>query len=144
MSKTLIQDCQLVDLSTISSDNLGKLTVIEGMARIPFNIKRVFYQHKIPDGQTRGSHAHKKLHQLLICIGGSFDVVVNDGISEKIIHLHDSIAALHIPPMIWASEINFAPNTVCLVLASDLYDESDYFRSYPEFVMAKSNARSIE
>nr|WP_254598827.1 FdtA/QdtA family cupin domain-containing protein [Polynucleobacter tropicus] len=139
-----MQDCQAIDLSTISSKDLGKLTVIEGPPNIPFHIKRVFYLHDIPPEKSRGSHAHKELHQLLICINGSFDVALDDGSSKKIVHLNALTVGLHIPPMIWAEELNFKPNTICLVLASDFYDELDYYRNYDDFLAAKLIARSID
>ena len=91
----------------------------------------------MPTGSDRGAHAHKRLHQFLICLSGSFDVEIDDGDEKKIIHLNRPWNGLHIPPMVWASEINFDPGTVCLVLTSDFYDESDYIRNYNEYLAVK-------
>ena len=116
------------------SDPRGNLTFIESNKHIPFDIKRVFYLYDVPTGEDRGAHAHKKLHQFLICLSGSFDVSLDNGIQNGIVHLNRPWLGLHIPPMIWASEINFDSGSVCLVLASDYFDEKDYIRNYSEFL----------
>ena len=130
-----IKECILLELPKIS-DPRGNLTAIESMHHIPFEIKRVFFLYDIPKGENRGGHAHKKLHQLLVCLAGGFDVEINDGNEKKIIHLNRPWLGLYIPPMIWASEENFEPGSVCLVLASDYYDESDYYRDYNNYLQA--------
>jgi hypothetical protein len=112
---------------------------------VPFEIKRVFYLYDVPTGEDRGAHAHKTLHQFLICLAGSFDVQIDDGTQHDTIHLNRPWKGLHIPPMIWASEVNFDPGSVCLVLASEVYDESDYIRDYREFLAkAKENAEKLK
>jgi hypothetical protein len=112
---------------------------------VPFEIKRVFYLYDVPTGENRGAHAHKTLHQFLICLAGSFDVQIDDGTQHETIHLNRPWKGLHIPPMIWASEVNFDPGSVCLVLASEVYDESDYIRDYAEFLAkAKGNAEKLK
>jgi hypothetical protein len=88
----------------------------------------------IAPGEHRGNHAHKKLHEFLICLSGTLDVEVDDGQSKTAFHLDSPSTGLHLPPMIWAIEKNFSPGSVCLVLASDVYDESDYIRDYAEFL----------
>jgi hypothetical protein len=130
-----IQNCKLIDLPKIT-DPRGNLSVIEGGVQIPFDIKRVFYLYDVPTGADRGAHAHKALHQFLICLSGSFDVSLDDGTEKKTVHLNRPWQGLHIPPMIWAAEINFDPGSVCLVMASDRYDETDYYRSYDDFINA--------
>ena len=80
----------------------------------------MFYLYDVPTGEDRGAHAHRDLHQFLICLSGSFDVALDDGFNESIVHLNRPWRGLHIPPMIWASEINFDPGSVCLVLASTI------------------------
>jgi len=129
-----LTDCKLIDLPKIS-DPRGNLTFIEGERHLPFDIKRVFYLYDVPTGEDRGAHAHRKLHQFLICLSGSFDVALDDGFKKNTIHLNRPWKGLHIPPMIWASEINFDPGSVCLVMASDYYNESDYIRDYSEFIL---------
>ena len=115
-------------------DLRGNLTFVESNRHIPFDIKRVFYLYDIPTGEDRGAHAHKELHQFLICLSGSFDVSLDNGKQSGIVHLNRPWMGLHIPPMIWASEINFDSGSVCLVLASDYYDENDYIRNYSRFI----------
>lgn len=137
MPTPTISDCTVIQLPKIS-DPRGNLTFIEGDNHIPFDIKRVFYLYDVPTEENRGAHAHKKLHQFLICLSGSFDVALDDGNTQKQVHLNRPWAGLHIPPMIWAAEINFDPGTVCLVLTSDLFDEADYIRSYDDFLCAVS------
>jgi oxalate decarboxylase/phosphoglucose isomerase-like protein (cupin superfamily) len=94
----------------------------------------VFYLYDVPTEESRGAHAHKELHQFLICLSGSFDVTVDDGEFEAKIHLNRPWKGLHIPPMIWAAETNFDPGSVCLVLASSEYIESDYIRDYEKYI----------
>ena len=133
-----IFNCKIIDLPKIT-DPRGNLSVIESGVQIPFDIKRVFYLYDVPTGADRGAHAHKALHQFLICLSGSFDVSLDDGTQKKIVHLNRPWQGLHIPPMIWAAEINFDPGSVCLVMASDRYDEADYYRKYDDFIKALKN-----
>lgn len=133
-----IADCRIIELPKIA-DPRGNLTFIEEKNHIPFEIKRVFYLYDVPTGEDRGSHAHRQLHQFLICLSGSFDVCIDDGIDKAIIHLNRPWKGLHIPPMIWAAEVNFDPGSVCLVITSELFDESDYYRKYDEFLLAKGH-----
>ena len=130
-----IDSCHIIDLPKIS-DIRGNLTFIEENKHVPFEIKRVFYIYDIPTAQNRGAHAHKALHQFIICLAGSFEVNLDDGRKKKTIRLNRPWQGLHIPPMIWGSETNFDPGTVYLVLASDFYDESDYYREYSDFIKA--------
>jgi dTDP-4-dehydrorhamnose 3,5-epimerase-like enzyme len=132
-----IVDCKLIELPKIP-DVRGNLGFIEGNKHIPFEIKRVFYLYDVPTGLSRGAHAHKKLHQFLICLSGSFDVLLDDGNTRKKVHLNRPWQGLHIPPMIWAAETNFDSGSICLVLASDFYKEEDYYRDYKEFLAALS------
>lgn len=116
------------------SDNRGSLSVIEANKEIPFEIKRVFFFYDIPTGENRGSHAHKTLHQVLVCLSGSFDVKLDDGRSDATtVHLNRPWQALHIPPMIWAAQVNFDPGTVGMVVASAPFSEFDYIRDYSVF-----------
>jgi len=128
-----INDCPFLEFPTIGQPG-GQLTFIEGNNHVPFAIKRVFYIYDVPTGGDRGAHAHYYLHQILICLSGSYDVVLDDGHSKRNIKLNRPWKGLYIPPMIWASEINFDPGSVCLVLASHDYDEADYIREYSKFI----------
>lgn len=129
----MLDAINLTDLKKIS-DLRGNLSVIEAGVDIPFDIKRVFYLYDVPTGADRGAHAHKSLYQFLICLSGSFDVILDDGINCRTLHLNRPWRGLLIPPMIWAAEVNFDPGSVCLVLASEKYDEQDYIRDYSEFL----------
>jgi dTDP-4-dehydrorhamnose 3,5-epimerase-like enzyme len=130
-----LSDCKIIDLPKIM-DPRGNLTFMEGQRHVPFDIKRIFYLYDIPTGESRGAHAHKQLHQFLICLSGSFDVALDDGTDKKTVHLNRPWHGLHIPPMIWAAELNFDPGSVCLVLASMTFNESDYYRDYDQFLAA--------
>jgi dTDP-4-dehydrorhamnose 3,5-epimerase-like enzyme len=135
-----IQDCRVIELPKIT-DPRGNLTFIEGNRHIPFEIKRVFYLYDVPTGDSRGAHAHRTLEQCLICLSGSFDVTLDDGFEKKLVHLNRPWECLYIPPMIWAAEVDFDPGSVCLVLTSQEYDESDYYRDYDEFIKAVRGVR---
>ena len=131
-----LDDCRLLDLPRIHDLN-GNLTFIEAGRHISFEIKRVYYLYDVPGGGARGGHAHKALHQFLIAISGSFDVTVDDGVNKTKYHLNRSYYGLYIPPMIWRDIDNFSSNSVCLALASDYYEEADYYRHYSDFFKAK-------
>ena len=130
-----IDDCKLIDLPKIS-DPRGNLTFVEENDHIPFEIKRIYYLYDVPGGAERGGHAHKDLHQLIIAMSGSFDVVLDDGREKKRFHLNRSYNGLYVCPMIWRELDNFSSGSVSLVLASNIFDESDYYRNYPEYVKA--------
>lgn len=130
-----VDDCRLIELPKIT-DARGNLTFIENQRHVPFDVQRVFFLYDIPTGADRGAHAHRQLHQFLICLGGSFDVELDDGRRRRTVHLNRPWIGLHVPPMIWAAEVNFDPGSVCLVLASAPFDEADYYRVYDEFVAA--------
>lgn len=131
-----IADCKIVDLPKIA-DPRGNLTYVEGGQHIPFDIRRVYYLYDVPGGAERGGHAHKALNQLIIAMSGSFDVVLDDGVDKKRIHLNRSYNGLYVCPMIWRELDNFSSGSVCMVLASNLYDESDYYRNYGEYLAAR-------
>ncbi len=128
-----IQECKILSLPVVH-DRRGNLTFIESLKIIPFEIKRVYYLYDVPGGAERGGHAHKQLHQLIIAMSGSFDVLLDDGKDKKKFHLNRSYNGLYICPMIWREINNFSSGSVCMVLASTFYDEEDYYREYSEFM----------
>ena len=131
-----LDDCKMVDLPKIH-DPRGNLTFIEGGLHVPFDIQRVYYLYDVPGGSERGGHAHKALQQLIIAMSGSFDVLLDDGMEKKRVHLNRSYNGLYVCPMIWRELDNFSSGAVCMVLASNKYSESDYYRDYPEFMRAR-------
>lgn len=133
MNKSTVFDCSLVDLGKVSFDE-GNLTVVENGTSFPFDVQRIFYLYDIPGGESRGAHAHRECHQFLIAAGGSFEVLLDDGKLKRQIFLNRPDVGLHIPPGIWASELNFSSGAICLVLASHTYNENDYLRDYSEFL----------
>ena len=130
-----ITDCRLVDLPKVS-DPRGNLTVIEGGRHVPFPIRRVFYLYDVPGGESRAGHANKTLEQLIVAVSGSFDVEVFDGHRSERFSLRRSYVGLYVPAMIWRDIDNFSSGSVCLVLASDLYDPADYYRDRSEYMQA--------
>lgn len=128
-----VSRCSIIELPKIS-DPRGNLTFIEANRHVPFDIKRVYYLYDVPGGAERGGHAHKDLHQLIIAMSGSFDVVLDDGREKKRVHLGRSYYGLYVCPMIWRELDNFSSGSVCMVLASNVYEESDYYRDYQEFI----------
>jgi dTDP-4-dehydrorhamnose 3,5-epimerase-like enzyme len=125
-------------------DHRGNLSVIEAMRHVPFPIKRVYYVYDVPSGVIRGGHAHKSLHQCIIPACGSFTVFLDNGTSSKTILLDRPGYGLYVPPMIWGDLGDFSPGSLCLVLASEVYDESDYFRNYEEFRQALRNPGEVD
>lgn len=128
-----IERCKLIELPKIS-DPRGNLSFIEAGQHIPFDIKRVYYLYDVPGGSDRGSHAHKTLHQFIVAMSGSFDVVLDDGKAQKRIHLNRSYYGLYVCPMMWRYLDNFSSGAVCMVLASAHFNESDYIRDHGEFL----------
>ncbi len=128
-----LSHCKIVDLPKVP-DPRGNLTFIENSKEVPFDIERVYYLYDVPGGSERGGHAHKELHQLIIAMSGSFDVVLDDGKEKRRFHLNRSYYGLYVCPMIWRELDNFSSGSVCMVLASNLYSEDDYYRDYSEFL----------
>jgi WxcM-like, C-terminal len=133
--QTNIQHCKLINLPKVQ-DPRGNLTFIEGNRHIPFAVQRVYYLYDVPGGSERGGHAHKNLHEFIIAMSGSFDVVLDDGAGKHRFHLNRSYYGLYVCPMIWRELDNFSSGSVCLVLASNLYDEGDYYRDYNAYLTA--------
>lgn len=130
-----VADCRIIDLPRVN-DPRGNLTFIEGGRHVPFEIKRVYYLYDVPGGAERGGHAHRNLQEFIVAMSGSFDVILNDGGQQKRFHLNRSYFGLYICPMVWRELDNFSSGSVCMVLASNFYEEADYFRNYNEFLQA--------
>jgi hypothetical protein len=134
--KTNIFDCKIIDFPKIQN-RAGNITPLHNDIDIPFKLKRLFYLYDIPGGENRGAHSHKKCHQILIAASGSFDIFLDDGKNSKTVSLNRPYLGLHIPPGIWAAEQSFSSGSICLVLTSEYYKESDYIRQYKEFLKFK-------
>ncbi len=130
-----LSDCRLIDLPKVS-DARGNLTFVEGHNHIPFDIKRVYYLYDVPGGADRGEHAHKDLHQFVISMSGSFDLLLDDGFEQKRFQLNRPYYGIYVCPMMWRYLDNFSSGSVCMVLASGPYDEDDYIRDRDEFLKA--------
>lgn len=128
-----IEQARVVNLRKMS-DAKGNLTPIEGGGDVPFEIRRVYYTYDIPGGETRGGHAHVQLEQFIIAASGSFEVVLDDGKDRASFFLNRSYYGLFVPKMVWRELTNFSSGSVCLVLASEHYDEADYIRDYDDFL----------
>jgi len=130
-----IDQCRLIDLPKIL-DARGNLTFIESGRHMPFEFKRVYYLYDVPGGSERGGHAHKSLHQFLIAMSGSFDVILDAGRGRQRFHLNRSYYGLYIPPMVWRELDNFSSGSVALALASEFYEEDEYIRDHAAFLEA--------
>lgn len=131
-------NCSIVELNKIKNRS-GNITVIDEIGTVPFSIKRVFYLYDIPGGESRGAHAHKDCHQFLIAASGSFEVLLDDGKTKRQVLLNRANVGLHILPGIWASEINFSSGSICLVMASETYNDQDYIRDYDDYLKYINN-----
>jgi dTDP-4-dehydrorhamnose 3,5-epimerase-like enzyme len=134
-----IENCKLVELPVIH-DPQGNLTFVEQNRHVPFEICRVYHTYDVPGGATRGGHAHRECEELLVAMSGSFEVIVDDGDKRDSFRLNRSYVGLYLPPMIWRELVDFSSGSVCMVLASDYYDEADYIRDYDEFGQATTAA----
>lgn len=129
---TTVDDCELLKLETHPGERNGNLTVVHNSA--PFDINRVYYLYDVPGGESRGGHAHLRLHQLIVAVSGSFTVNIDDGVTVKSVTLNRPNVGLHIVPGIWRTVDDFSSGAVCLVIASDIYDDADYIRDYNEYI----------
>jgi dTDP-4-dehydrorhamnose 3,5-epimerase-like enzyme len=136
----MIEDCKIIDLPRIN-DPRGNLTFVESNRHIPFPIRRVYYLYDVPGGAERGAHGHRALQQFIIAMSGSFDIHLDDGFGKKTIHMNRSYYGLYVSPMIWRDINNFSSGAVCMVLASEYFDEKDYYRDYDEFIKDAKKAR---
>jgi len=133
-----VGQCRIVTLPRFRDDR-GSLTFIEPPL-IPFEIRRVYYLYDMPDTATRGAHGHRRLEQVMIAVAGALDVELDDGRQKRSFRLSRPDEGLYIAPMIWRALTNFSAGSVCVVLASERYDEADYFRDYAAFLAAANTA----
>lgn len=137
MSKSsTVFDCSLITLEK-NHDVKGNLTAVTNNTQVPFDVKRIYYLYDIPGGLSRGGHAHKDLRQLVLALSGSFDITVDDGRNKRTFQLSRPNVGLLLPPGLWRELTNFSSGSICMVLASDLFSEEDYFRDYEEFSLWK-------
>ena len=114
-------------------DPRGNLTVAEQQHEVPFDVSRVYWTYDVPSGESRGGHAHKKCEEMIVAVSGSFDVTVDNGTMVQTFHLNHPYQALYVGAGIWRTLDDFSSGAVCLVLASDIFDEDDYIREYDDF-----------
>jgi hypothetical protein len=136
---TKISDCQVIDLGKIHSRS-GNITISEANKLHPFSVKRVYYLYDVPGGAKRGGHAHKNLYQLIVAASGSFEVKLEDGFNSKTLNLNHPYTGLMVTPGIWREILNFSSGSICLVLASELFDENDYIRDFNHYLAYKNGS----
>lgn len=136
-----IDDCPVLTLQQHHHDN-GNLSVVENFNELPYEINRVYYLYDIPGGVERGGHSHRECFEFIIAVSGSFDVEIDDGKEKKTVSLNRSNKGLLVKPGIWRVLNNFSSGSVCLVIASQGYNESDYIRDYNEFLHLTSEKRN--
>ena len=132
MKQNTVYDCSVIEMDKHHHEK-GNITVVENSKTIPFDVKRIYYLYDVPGGEARGGHAHKALYQLIIAASGSFNVTLDDGHVKRTVTLNRPYQGLYVVPGIWRELDNFSSGSVCLVLASEEYDEADYIRTYEEF-----------
>lgn len=138
MKKNTVFDCRMVELDKHHSDRKGNLSVVENGKDVPFDVNRIYYLYDVPSGESRGGHAHKALYQLIVAASGSFAVTLDDGKDKRIFMLNRPYQGLLVVPGIWRTLDDFSTGSVCLVLASEKYDEEDYIRDYKDFIQNKN------
>lgn len=134
MSKHCVYDCSIIELDRHHSDRKGNITVVENLKTVPFEVRRVYYLYDVPGGESRGSHAHRNLEQLIVAVSGSFTVTLDDGHVKRSFTLNRPYQGLYVKPGIWRDLGDFSSGSVCMVLASDVYQANDYIRDYEEFL----------
>lgn len=138
MNESTVYDCTIIELDKHHSDRKGNISVVENSKDVPFDVKRTYYLYDVPGGESRGGHAHKELSQLIVAASGSFTVTLDDGNVKRTFTLNRPYQGLYIVPGIWRTLDDFSSGAVCLVLASQGYDEADYIRDYQEFLKYKN------
>lgn len=134
MAKYSVYDCTMIELDKHHSDRKGNISVVQNGDTVPFDVKRVYYLYDVPGGESRGSHAHRALSQLIVAASGSFRVTLDDGNVKRSFTLSRPYQVLYVKPGIWRDLDDFSSGAVCLVLASEVYQAEDYIRDYDEFL----------
>lgn len=129
-----VEDCGIIELDRHHSQRKGDISVVENGKEVPFDVKRIYYLYDVPGGADRGGHAHKELYQLIVAASGAYTVVLDDGTSKKAFTLSRPHIGLLVKPGIWRTLTDFSSGSICMVLASEKYNERDYIRSYKEFL----------
>ncbi len=137
MKATTVFDCNMLQLPRIYNP-AGSITAVNNNKEVPFVIKRIYYLFDVPGGEARGGHAHKELQQLIVAASGSFDIIIDDGNVKRTFHLSRPYMGLYMPAGLWRELDNFSSGSICLVLASTVYEEADYIRDYSTFKEWKS------
>ncbi len=136
MKKSTVYDCSIIEIDKHHHEK-GNISVIENGKTVPFEVKRVYYLYDVPGGESRGGHAHKALQQLIVAASGSFNVTLDDGSVKRTFTLNRPYQGLLVVPGVWRELDDFSSGSVCLVLASHLYDETDYIRDYSNYIRYK-------
>jgi hypothetical protein len=132
MKRSSVYDCTIIELDK-HHQGKGNITVVENGDTVPFQVRRVYYLYDVPGGESRGGHAHKELRQLIIAASGSFTVTLDDGKVKRTFLLNRPYQGLLVVPGIWRTLDDFSSGSVCLVLASEVYEANDYIRNYDDF-----------
>lgn len=134
MKANSVYDCSVIELDKHHSPRKGNLSVVQNGVTVPFDVRRVYYLYDVPGGESRGSHAHKGLYQLIVAASGSFTVTLDDGSTKRTFFLNRPYQGLYVPPGLWRDLDDFSSGAVCMVLASEVFDAEDYIRDYDEFL----------
>jgi len=132
MNRVTISDCRIIELPKVHF-KAGNMSIADGVDEVPFRVARAFWIYDIPAGESRGAHAHHECHQFMIAGSGSFEVEVDDGREKETFYLNRPFYGLHVPPGIWAHELNFSAGAICIVLTSHPYEDEDYITDYDEY-----------
>ena len=138
LKNNTVFECSVIEMSKVHATT-GNITVLENSVNVPFDVKRIYYLYDVPSGEERGGHAHYELEQYIVAASGSFDVILDDGVNRRRISLNRPNLALHIVPGLWRSLDNFSSGSICMVLASHVYNEADYLRNYVKYLKIKKN-----
>lgn len=136
MKSTKVQDAREIQLP-VFNDVRGNLSFVQNDGYLPFNFKRLYYLYDVPSQASRAAHGHKKLEQFFLCLSGSFNLQLDDGYEKRNINMSIPNQGIYLPPGLWRDVTGFSSGAVCVVLASDFYDEEDYIRDYNEFLQYK-------
>ena len=142
MAKYNVYDCTMIELDKHHSERMGNLSVVQNEETVPFAVKRIYYLYDVPGGESRGAHAHKELSQLIVAASGSFRVTLDDGNVKCSFILNRPYQGLYVKPGIWRDLDDFSSGAVCMVLASEVYQQEDYIRDYSDFIEFRNNNKS--